>query len=151
MNCNNLNSSTPVKIEPIGLDLSQYYGQSPNGNWAIIADGRYYIGNNSGIVNAASIELCTRQVVSTLSVNDTKLGKDVFQVYPNPSNGQLNVLMKKGNSANVHIFDTAGRLVHTQSSISNDTKIDLRNFAKGSYLMVFDNGIQKSTKKVIIK
>lgn len=150
MNCNNLNSTPLVKIEPIRLDLSKYYGKNPSGNWGILALGLTGT-TGSGTVNAAAIELCTRQSVSTLAVHDLALEKDEFQIYPNPSNGKFSILMKKNTPAEVQIFDIAGRLIHSQTGITNDTKIDLTGFAKGNYIMVFNTGTKKTTKKVIIK
>ncbi|AZA84753.1 hypothetical protein C1637_18390 [Chryseobacterium lactis] len=151
INCNNLNTNPPVRIEPIRLDLSKYYGQNPSGNWIIRAIDPVTNSTASGKVNSAAIELCTRQAVSTLNVKEIALGKDEFQIYPNPSNGRFNVLMKKNTSIEVQIFDIAGRLVHSQKDITNDTKIDLTGFAKGNYIMVFNTGTKKIAKKVIIK
>lgn len=155
MNCNNM--GTNPHIEPIRLDLSKYYGQSPNGNWLIKALHTSDVLNNvtanntSGTVKAAAIELCTRQPISALAVNDTALEKDGFQIYPNPSNGKFNIFMKKNISTEVQIFDIAGRLVHSQNNITNDTRIDLTSFAKGNYIMVFNVDGKKVAKKVIIK
>ncbi|MDR6548392.1 hypothetical protein J2810_004482 [Chryseobacterium rhizosphaerae] len=158
MNCNNLNSTT-THIEPIRLDLSKYYGQNPNGNWLIKALhtsdvlNNVQANNSSGTVNAAAIELCTREAISTstLGVKDLVSEKDDFQIYPNPSNGKFNILMKKNTNTEVQIFDIAGRLVHSQTGITNDTRIDLTQFAKGNYIMVFNTGTKKITKKIIIK
>lgn len=155
MNCSNL--GTNPHIEPIRLDLSRYYGQNPNGNWLIKALHTSDVLSNvtanttSGTVKAAAIELCTRQPVSTLAVNDKVLEKDGFQIYPNPSNGRFNILMKKNTSTEVQIFDIAGRLVHSQANITNDTRIDLTSFTKGNYIMVFSVDGKKVAKKVIIK
>ncbi|PWN70593.1 hypothetical protein C1631_011585 [Chryseobacterium phosphatilyticum] len=151
INCNNLNSNPPVRIEPVRLDLSKYYGQNPNGNWIIKAIDTVTNSTASGTVNAAAIELCTREAISTLGVKDLLSEKDEFQIYPNPSNGKFNVLMKKNTNTEVQIFDIAGRLVHSQTGITNDTRIDLTQFAKGNYIMVFNTGTKKIAKKVIIK
>ncbi len=59
--------------------------------------------------------------------------------------------MKKNTAAEVNIFDIAGRLVHSQTDITNDTRIDLTGFAKGNYIMVFNIDGKKVAKKVIIK
>ncbi|MCQ9638926.1 M12 family metallo-peptidase [Chryseobacterium sp. WG14] len=155
VNCNNISNNK--HLEPIRLDLSQYYGQNPNGNWLIKALHTSDVLNNvqanssSGTVNATAIELCTREAITTLAVKDLSLKNDEFQIYPNPSNGKFSVLMKKSNFVEVNIFDIAGRLVHKQSGITNDTKIDLTHFAKGNYIMVFNTDTQKITKKIIIK
>lgn len=155
VNCSNL--GTNPHIEPIRLDLSRYYGQNPNGNWRIIASHTSSVLNNvqanntSGTVNSAAIELCTREAVSTLVVNEAALEKDGFQVYPNPSNGRFSVLMKKNTPTDVQIFDMGGRLIQTQSGVTNDSKIDLTGFAKGNYIMVFNVNGKKVAKKVIIK
>ena len=155
VNCNNL-ANNP-HIEPIRLDLSKYYGQNPNGTWTLKALHTSDVLNNvqvnssSGTVNSAAIELCTRTAISTLAVKDWALEKDDFQVYPNPSNGRFNVLMKKNTSTEVNIFDLAGRSVYTQTGITNESRIDLTHFAKGTYIMVFKADGKKVAKKVIIK
>lgn len=152
MNCNNLNATPNARVEPIRLDLSRYYGQNPNGNWNIRAVDIVTNSTASGTVNSAAIELCTRVATATnLSVNDTKLDKDDFQIYPNPSNGRFNILMKNNTPVTIQVFDVSGRLVHTQNDVNNETKIDLASFAKGNYVVVMERGSQKVTKKIIIK
>jgi len=152
MNCNNLNATPNARVEPIRLDLSRYYGQNPNGNWNIRATDIVTNSTASGTVNSAAIELCTRVATATnLSVNDTKLDKDDFQIYPNPSNGRFNILMKNNTPVTIQVFDVSGRLVHTQNDVNNQTKIDLASFAKGNYVVVMERGSQKVTKKIIIK
>lgn len=152
MNCNNLNATPNTRIEPVRLDLSRYYGQNPNGNWIIraldVVDGSTASGN----VNSAAIELCTRVATSTsLSVKDVGLEKDDFQIYPNPSNGRFNILMKDKISGTAHVFDMSGRLLHTQENVGNESKIDLTGFAKGNYIIVIETGAKKLAKKIIIK
>lgn len=152
MNCNNLNATPNTRIEPVRLDLTRYYGQNPNGSWTIraldVVDGSTASGN----VNSAAIELCTRVATSTsLSVKDIGLEKDDFQIYPNPSNGRFNILMKDKTTGTAHIFDMSGRLLHTQEKVGNESKIDLTGFAKGNYMIVIEAGTKKVAKKIIIK
>jgi len=152
MNCNNLNATPNTRVEPIRLDLGRYYGQNPNGNWLIRAADIVTGSTASGTVNSAAIELCTRNATSSvLSVNDTTISKDEIEVYPNPSNGAFNIMMKKDIKAKIQVFDLAGRLVHSQDSVDSATTINLINFAKGNYLLVIDTGVNKITKKIIIK
>lgn len=152
MNCNNLNASPNTRIEPIRLDLTRYYGQNPNGNWTIRALDLVNNSTASGNVNAAAIELCTRLATSTsLAVKDIGLEKEDFQIYPNPSNGRFNILMKDKTTGTAHIFDMSGRLLHTQEKVGNESKIDLTGFAKGNYMIVIEAGTKKLAKKIIIK
>ncbi|WP_048506483.1 reprolysin-like metallopeptidase [Chryseobacterium angstadtii] len=152
MNCNNLNATPNTRIEPIRLDLSRYYGQNPNGNWIIRAQDTVTNSTASGNVNAAAIELCTRvATASNLSVNDLELGKDDFQIYPNPSDGRFNVVMKNKVSGTAHVFDMSGRLLHTQEKVANDSKINLTGFAKGNYILMIETDTKKLVKKIIIK
>lgn len=150
MNCNNLNATPNVRVEPIRLDLSRYYGQAPNGNWSIRAVDITTNSTSSGTVNAAAIELCTREA-SILSVQDIKLEQDDFQIYPNPSNGNFNILMKNNVPATIQVFDISGKLVHTQTNVDNNTKINLSSFPKGNYIVVLQKNDIKKAKKIIIK
>lgn len=151
-NCNNINATPNIRIEPIRLDLSRYYGQNPNGNWIIRALDVTTGSTSSGNVNSAAIELCTRvATASTLSVKDIGIAKDDFQIYPNPSNGRFNILMKNKTSGTAHVFDMSGRLLHTQANVGNDSTIDLTNLGKGNYIIVIETETAKLAKKIIIK
>ena len=59
--------------------------------------------------------------------------------------------MKKNPAAEVNIYDIAGRLIHSQTDITNDTRIGLTGFAKENYIMIFNVDGKKVAKKVIIK
>lgn len=150
MNCNNMNATPNTRVEPIRLDLSRYYGQNPNGNWTMRAVDITTNSTSSGVINSAGLELCTR-VASVLSVQDLNLDKDDFQIYPNPSNGRFNILMKNNSPAAIKIFDMSGKLVHTQQNVDNSTKVNVSSFAKGNYIVVLERDDLKKAKKIIIK
>lgn len=62
------------------------------------------------------------------------------KIFPNPSNGQVNIsTLNKGN-LNIEVFDIAGKLVYTsQTNNTLQTNVDLSSFDKGIYtIKVFD-------------
>ena len=62
------------------------------------------------------------------------------KIFPNPSNGLVNIsTLNKGN-LNIEVFDIAGKLVYTsQTNNTLQTNLDLSSFDKGIYtIKVFD-------------
>jgi hypothetical protein len=64
----------------------------------------------------------------------------LFNIYPNPGNGILNVTLNLEGvkKAGIIIYDANGKVVYTgnnDDSIDNKMQIDLRNQASGLYFM----------------
>lgn len=74
-------------------------------------------------------------------------------LYPNPSNGNLNIdfVNMLTNNGSVTIYNMLGKDVFSGKLAEGNNSVDLRNLAKGVYLAVIKNGNQKTTKKVILK
>ena len=66
-------------------------------------------------------------------------------VYPNPTNGILNV---SGNITNVAIFDVVGRKVYAQGVVEN--VIDLSYLSKGNYYIIANKDGKMVKTSVII-
>lgn len=69
-------------------------------------------------------------------------------VYPNPASDYLIVSGLEGTSK-VEIYTITGQLVQTEN-FENETRIKL-NLNTGMYLVKVTNGVQTSTKKIIVK
>lgn len=59
----------------------------------------------------------------------------VFQIYPNPANESLSILLNEKESALIEIFDQTGRLVHSQKSSTEVLNIEMNvsEFSAGIY------------------
>jgi hypothetical protein len=90
-------------------------------------------------------------------LNSTSSTSDVViaNVFPNPTNGKLNVILEASDSQNaqLRICDITGRtaLQHnaTCASGSNTIILDMESLPNGYYLLVIDNGNASSTMRVV--
>lgn len=79
--------------------------------------------------------------------------KSNFSVYPNPSNGQINLNMRTSlGEGQIQIMDLNGRVVFTQDNLLEGVlSIDASELATGVYLLKISNQTLSETKKLIIK
>jgi len=74
-----------------------------------------------------------------------------FNVYPNPSNGSLNI---SGNNeiSKITILDLSGRVVYTKSvNETKDVKLDLMNTLKGIYIVKVSSTIKDEYHKILFQ
>ena len=77
-------------------------------------------------------------------------------VYPNPTTGYLTVEYYSKTAGNIEfkIYDVSGKMVFKQSGnaikTSNRYQLDLRGFAKGTYMLKLTNGKEVSQVKVVL-
>lgn len=132
--------------------LSPFNGESSNGNWVLtVTDG--YPSADGGTFQNYSIEICGTPV---LSIDENNLAQSV-KVFPNPSNGTINVSFESDSSKNVSLslFDIRGRLITEQhfennSSIFNK-EVRFNNLEKAVYILKIENGNNKLFKRLIIQ
>lgn len=72
---------------------------------------------------------------------------DAFEVYPNPTNTFVNVVLKDVTANQmIEILDATGKQVMIQKALSGNNQIDLSSLSKGLYF-VSVNGISKKVSK----
>ncbi len=80
--------------------------------------------------------------------------ENALSVFPNPSNGKVNVLAPKEmiNSTEVFVYSQDGKLVYQTKLKAESTEINLQNQAKGIYFMQLrDINGNTSSRKIIIE
>lgn len=79
--------------------------------------------------------------------------KSKFEVYPNPSNGILNISYDADLSGGlVTIYDITGVVINSSSMTDNsNTQIDISNFANGVYFVEYAKNDSKGVYKIIKK
>ena len=89
-------------------------------------------------------------------INETPFDGSNINVYPNPSNGTLNLEISGDENAevSVHVMDLLGQ-IHYESDImfgQNNTshKLDLGNLANGLYVLQLTKGNQSYSQKITI-
>ncbi len=85
------------------------------------------------------------------SIGDISSGQLLFELFPNPSNGQITIkLPEYSSNCNVNIHNTLGELVFS-SLIKEQISILNLNLKSGLYFISVDNKGQKVTKKIIVE
>ena len=92
-----------------------------------------------------------------VDLNSTPSESDVViaNVFPNPTNGKLNVILEASDSQNaqLRICDITGRTVLQHNAVctsgSNTFILDMESLPNGYYLLVIDNGNASSTMRVV--
>jgi hypothetical protein len=74
-----------------------------------------------------------------------------MNVYPNPSNGEVNVYVKDISNTKIEVLNTVGQIVKTIYPTNNQTVIDLNNQTIGMYFVKVSNGNTQKTTKLIVK
>lgn len=74
-------------------------------------------------------------------------------IYPNPTDGLVNVVYSNGNEYNISMFDMNGKMVSEKSGEKNQTVININGFAKGTYLIKLEDKASGTeiTKRVILQ
>lgn len=74
---------------------------------------------------------------------------NTFQVYPNPTNSQINISFNEFESnATLEIYDTNGRLLQTETLKNLNNKINIENFQGGLYLFKISSEKGNSVTKI---
>lgn len=82
-----------------------------------------------------------------LNVSDIEL--ESISLYPNPTNGIVNITNAEG--FNVDVYDILGKVILSKNNINNQETIDLTNLAAGVYYVKLQNEKASTVKKVVVK
>jgi hypothetical protein len=96
--------------------------------------------------NAAAIRLITADNVSVGELNTL----EGVSVYPNPSNGVVNVRFANADLYTIDVFNVLGERVHTEATASNTT-IDLNGLDAGVYMVVVSTETARFTERLIVE
>ena len=89
----------------------------------------------------------TTECIEITGVSIDENDNSIFEVYPNPSNGNITVNLNSLNNV-ISIIDINGKLVKTKLSNSLSTVIDLSDFENGIYFINIKTEKGVITKKV---
>ena len=101
-----------------------------------------------------TINLSLDSPCASLSLN-TNEDPNYFTIYPNPSNGVINITGNFNQIESIKIYDLKGSLVFT-SNLSENKKIstykilNVDHLQNGIYVLSYKNDNRKITKKLII-
>ncbi|MDX1277679.1 zinc-dependent metalloprotease [Oceanihabitans sediminis] len=76
-----------------------------------------------------------------------------FALYPNPAKGEITVQLNSNEDVKVTLYDIRGREVYMNTFSNNQATfnktISLESFSTGLYLIKFESGAKKTTKKIV--
>ncbi len=75
----------------------------------------------------------------------------VVSVYPNPTNGLLNINVENSNHFNYQIFNMIGQNVMNGDIDGSEAKVDVSNLEKGVYFISVFDGNQKFVERIVVK
>lgn len=91
--------------------------------------------------------------MNTLTVAENQF--TLFDIYPNPSSGNVNIILDSDDTVSVSLYDIRGRLVYKQLFNNNNgtfnRELDFNTLASGVYLLNVESGIKKGVKKLLIQ
>ena len=81
------------------------------------------------------------------------LQKEIIYVFPNPSNGFINLVALNYNFNKIEIFDLTGKLLKTENCFDTQIKIDVSHLNNGIYFIKsqLENGQINNTKIILNK
>jgi len=90
------------------------------------------------------------QVVWSSVLSVETLSQNEFKIYPNPSNGNINIIFNDSNeNYSVEIYSVLGQKVFEKSDTQN-TSISIPNIQKGEYFVKIIKDSKSIVKKIII-
>ncbi|PNQ74848.1 hypothetical protein C1T31_01535 [Hanstruepera neustonica] len=105
--------------------------------------------NNGGTLPNLLVNI---QIVDGLSVDE--FGFDVFNIYPNPTNGEVTIELSSHEDVTIGLYDIRGRKVYNnefKNTTAFNKTIDLSSASTGVYMLQVTSGTRTATKKLIIK
>jgi hypothetical protein len=89
--------------------------------------------------------------IATVGLKETKKSSNKLWIYPNPTEGNLNInLDHNADKASIKVYDLTGKVIY--AGILNNAyrmNIDLCDFAAGVYFLEVKEGEFKSVEKII--
>jgi len=127
--------------------MSVFNGENAQGNWTLqVYDP---VAGNGGSLNMWALEVCEE----VLEINEQNF--ELFKVWPNPSNGQINVQLSAGKRINLRLLDMSGREVfHRIYNNAGNTftkNVILGHLKKGIYLLQVNSENKSGVKRIVIK
>ena len=102
--------------------------------------------NGSYAVIVTSLQGCedVSDCITITSVGIDQVNITDMNVFPNPTNGEVNLSLPENVSVNVTIFDAQGKLVAEQMNVTNNGMLNIAHVTPGVYMvrLTADNAIQ---------
>lgn len=88
---------------------------------------------------------------TSIQVASTEAAAPSFTLYPNPASGQLVVDVSSQHQGMLVMYDPSGRVVLSQSVVSNRETLDVSNLKGGIYTVVIETDEAVLRKRVVVE
>lgn len=99
-------------------------------------------------LGCSATAIITQAVSPCTSISENLLN-ETLKVYPNPSNGMIIAELKA--EAEIALMDIDGRIIFTVNKHIGKHEIDLRNYSKGFYFIIFTTQTKTEITKLILE
>jgi hypothetical protein len=147
-----------VKIDVAGnTSWTQHYGGYDHEHCYAVkqtTDGGYIaLGHTLSYGPTEQIMFLKLDGSGAVSVEEPLAASNLFSVYPNPTEGKLNVNVNSANATSFKIRNELGEIVYSEEVGANvgSKSIDLKDNGPGVYFVSLNSKQYNSTKKVVVK
>lgn len=153
----NLGGDGAINLTPSGGTAPYTFSWTgPNGFTATTED---LSGLNDGTyaVTITDANGCTTTinnvVVTPSTIGVDELNGSTFVVYPNPTNGIVNIVLinPTGEEVAIRVTDITGRVIYNSDEEEFTLNIDLSNAADGTYFLHVLTDQKRTTQKIVLK
>ncbi len=141
-------------------NYTSYYWEFDDGNtltqdvFEAFFEHEYTSAGTYTITLTAYGDFCENSTAQTITILDEvsiqNTENNLFQIYPNPSNGVFEIENNTNDNIYLEILNIEGKIIYT-SNFNNKTKIDLSNYSKGIYFIKLNSNNETYYKKIIIQ
>ena len=119
-----------------------YWEPMAHNNWKSYNKGAW---NNNGSPSIAMNAFIDKSTLSLADKKNNSSKRDIL-LYPNPTKGNLNILVNNNKIKTITIFDTSGKELKKFTSVKNQQKINISFLPSGIYLLTTNT---KKSYKII--
>jgi photosystem II stability/assembly factor-like uncharacterized protein len=146
----------------VGMNYGVYYTDNQLGNtWIPFNNGLPNVRINELEINSADNKIYAatygrglwRSNIYDASLSINEFDSEDFSLYPNPTNGEINIKWAKPEAISLRIYNSLGKIVFYSQKLEifNGHKIDVSSFEKGVYFLKLNSEYGEVTKKLILK
>ncbi len=139
----------PANIDLIpATQLAIFNGTNSIGTWTM--EVKDTVNQDGGTIDSWSLQLCGLSSVPYIATENENQNKGKVIVYPNPTNGVLNVLLSNMNGkSSISIFNMQGQLMANSTATTNAT-FQTNEWASGMYIVQVRSNDELLNYKIIV-
>jgi hypothetical protein len=126
------------------IDLTDYLGQHIKFRFQLVSD--QYTTADGFYFDELKVYKMTNAQASTESFTNQN-----FKIYPNPTNGILNINANSDTYYDIVLTDINGKIIIKKESLHNINNIDISKLDKGVYFVTLTSNLSTRTSKIIKK